>query len=80
MQESLSFFISKGTMCHIFGPIYLSTRKPDLAVLLTLTESQFVSGCIAYCSIQKFHALSDELYVLLFYTALLLIFLDFLHQ
>ena len=46
------FFISKGTMFHIFGPRYLSALKPQLIVLLTLTESQFVSGgYIGYSSI-----------------------------
>ena len=68
-------------MFHVFGPRYLSAFKPQLTVLLTLTESQFVSGgYIGYSSVQKFHALSEQLDFLLFYTALLLIFLDFLHE
>ena len=37
-------------------------------------------GSFGYSSFQKRHALSDQLDVLLFYTALLLIFLDFLHE
>ena len=36
-------------------------------------------GYIGHSSVQKLHALSEQLDFLLFYTALLLIFLDFLH-
>ena len=68
-------------MFLIFGPTYLSALKPQLTVFTTLTESQFVSeGYIRYSSVQKFHALLEQLDFLLFYAALLLIFLDFLHE
>ena len=35
---------------------------------------------IGYSSVQKFHALSEQLDFILFYAAMLLIFLDFLHE
>ena len=67
-------------MFPIFGPRYLSALKQQLTALLTLIESQFVNeGYNGYSSLQKFHALSEELDFLLFYAALLLIFLDFLN-
>ena len=60
-------FISKGTVFHIFGLRYLSALKPRLTILLILTENQFVSeGYSGYSSVQKFHALSEQLDYLLF--------------
>ena len=50
-------------------------------LLLIVTESEFVSKCyIKYPAVRKFHALSQQLDFRLFYAALLLIFLDFLHS
>ena len=66
-------------MFRIFGSRYPSALKPQF--LLTLSESPFVSeGCVGYSSVQKFHALSEQLDIFLFYTALLLILFDFLHE
>ena len=68
-------------MFHIFGPRYPSALKPQPTVFTNPTESQFVcGGYIGYFSVQKFHVLSEQLDFHLFYTSLLPIFLDFLHE
>ena len=59
----------------------MNALKPQLTVLTDPTGCQFVSeGYIGYSPFQNFHALSEQLDFLLFFTALLLIFLDFFHE
>ena len=68
------FLISRGTMFRIFGPRYLSALKLQLTVFTDPNRSLFMSeGYNGYSSVQKCHALSEQLDFLLFYTTLLLI-------
>ena len=76
------FFISRWTMFHIIGSGYLTALKPQLTVF---TDSNWNSVCWRrlywiLSSVEKFHALSEQANFLLFHTALLLIFLDFLNE
>ena len=66
-------------MFRIFGPRYLSTLKPHL---ILFTDPNWNSVCEQRLYwiflLQRFHILSEQQGFLLFYTAVLLIFLDFL--
>ena len=81
--SNVSEFLPQEELCSIFGDqdIWVSLNDSWL-FLLTLTESQFASegNIVEYSSVQKIHVLLQQLDFFLFYTGLLPIFLDFLHE